>query len=104
MKKLSSVLSLLQTFPKSLKPPMLSTFQEQLEELIADEEAVTDQMKEFLSALVLYWFPKTVDHLRLGAYKSIRQTQKELFVKTEDLRCSVCDEDMDGKTCVRNFE
>lgn len=92
-----SILDSFTFIPKNLKPEALSSLEESLQTFDKNKRVTKAHLESFVSAIVLYWFPKTTEHLKLGAYKHVRQPTEKLFLPKEDfenLKCSVCCESM----------
>jgi hypothetical protein len=90
----------LKSVPKNLKPPVLLDFQRILHHFLDNKDLTSRQLEGIVNALRFYWFPESVDHMRKGCYKSVRNPIAEkLHITREEadqLHCVTCMEHMDG--------
>jgi len=79
-----------------LKPEGLLAVDKLAYRAIKSYSGIIRQLEEKINAIRLYWFPETVDQLKLGAYKSVRQFVQDYYIDDPSisLTCSTCLEEL----------
>jgi hypothetical protein len=82
---------------RDLQPDAMLALDKLAFKIIKSHSEIIRELEEKINAIRLYWFPETVEHFKLGAYKSVRQFVQDLIIDADDLKnlvCSTCLEPM----------
>lgn len=85
----------MEMIPKSLKTPTMTQIEASVKGAVKQYDTILKQLEVKINALRLYWFPETVQHLILGAYKSVQQPVFEWSDNTyaHGMSCSICQDE-----------
>lgn len=104
LENLIETVDILKKIPNELKPPTLLDVQRILVHFLDNKEMMSRQLEGIVNALRFYWFPESVDHMKKGAYKTVRLPTKEKLQISEaqatQLHCVLCTEHMDGQKVI----
>ena len=90
---LGDLSALVNEMPKDLQSQTLLSVGRSIEKVRRKKAAIDKDLEVKVNALRLYWFPETVEQLKLGAYKSVRQPPQTFLIDEQQLSvasCAVC--------------
>lgn len=82
-----------------LKPEEILSIEGTADNCLNSYRSIMTKLEENVNAVRLFWFPETVEQLKVGAYKNVRQPVEEIRICTEEilLFCSICQEPLEKR-------